>query len=190
MKRYTAYITMFLLIGTVLAGCSGQSSDDQQGAEETVAEEAQAEEMAGDSAADEEISSSLEDQEADSISEDMDEDGDSSVVDLTSLGSIMVYSEVYNIMMHPEDYLNKTIKINGSYFTQYSSETQQNYYFVLNEDAEACCQQGLEFIWNGEHTYPDDYPAEGDQIEVSGVFQSYEELGKTYYYIAVDEMIM
>ena len=32
----------------------------------------------------------------------------------------------------------------------------------------------------GEHTYPDDYPKEGDEITVTGIFDIYEEDGFKY----------
>lgn len=117
---------------------------------------------------------------------DKSENSDSDIVDLTGLTSIMVYSEVYNMMMQPAEYINKTIIMNGTYYAQYSEETERYYYFVVNEDATACCQQGVEFIWNGEHEYPE----EGADIVVSGVFQSYDEDGETYYYIDADEIKM
>jgi len=55
-------------------------------------------------------------------------------------------------------------------------------------DATACCQQGLEFIWNGAHAYPDDYPEQESEIEITGVFQSYQEGSSTYYYLLVDDV--
>lgn len=109
-------------------------------------------------------------------------------VDLTLLSSTMVYAEVYNIMMNPTQYIGKTIKINGPYYAQYFDETGLFYHYVIIEDATACCAQGLEFIWNGEHIYPDDYPEDQTRIEVIGVFDSYEELDETWYYLAVNDI--
>lgn len=109
-------------------------------------------------------------------------------VDLTELSSTMVYAEVYNIMTKPDDYIGKTIKMSGPYYASYYDQTDQYYHYVIIEDAAACCQQGLEFIWNGEHTYPDDYPEEPSKIDVIGMFGSYQELGQTYYYLAVDDI--
>ena len=111
-------------------------------------------------------------------------------VDLTKLSSTMVYAEVYNMMESPNNYLGKTIKMSGSYYSSYSERTGLHYHFVIIEDATACCAQGLEFIWNGEHTYPGDYPAETTNIEVTGVFGSYDELGETYYYLAIDDIVV
>ena len=110
------------------------------------------------------------------------------LIDLTVLSSTMIYAEVYNIMAHPNEYMGKTIKMSGPYYASYYEVTDLYYHYVVIEDATACCQQGLEFKWNGEHKFPDDYPDESTKIEVTGVFSSYDELGRTYYYIAVDDI--
>ena len=109
-------------------------------------------------------------------------------VDLTELSGTMVYAEVFSIMSNPDDYIGKTIKMNGPYSSSYYDKTDMYYHFVIIEDASACCQSGLEFIWSGEHASPDDYPKIGTKIEVAGVFGSYDELGGTYYYLAVDDI--
>jgi len=109
-------------------------------------------------------------------------------VDLTVLSSTMVYAEVYNMMVRPDDYIGKVVKMRGPYYTSYYDETDKYYHYVIIEDATACCQQGLEFIWDGGHTYPDDYPENNKNIEVVGVFESYEELGSTYYYLAAADI--
>ncbi|MCL1828352.1 MAG: hypothetical protein FWG32_02535 [Oscillospiraceae bacterium] len=109
-------------------------------------------------------------------------------VDLTILSSTMVYAEVYNITSSPGDYMGKTVKMSGPYYASYYSETGLYYHYVIVEDAAACCQSGLEFIWNGNHDYPEDYPEEQTIIEVVGVFGSYDELGRTYYFLSVDDI--
>ncbi|MEA4934097.1 MAG: hypothetical protein VB071_11060 [Lawsonibacter sp.] len=109
-------------------------------------------------------------------------------VDLTALSSTMVYAEVYNMMTNPDAYMGKTIKMSGQYTSTYLEDTKKNYFFVVISDATACCQQGIEFIWNGEHSYPKDYPEDESNIEVTGVFGSYQEKDQTYYYLAVDEI--
>lgn len=107
-------------------------------------------------------------------------------IDLTVLSSTMVYAEVYNIMTDPETYLGKTIKVRGPYYPDYDDQSGRCYHYIVIEDATACCAQGLEFIWIGNHAYPGDYPAEGTRIEVTGVFGEYEEFGEIYYYLTVD----
>lgn len=111
-------------------------------------------------------------------------------VDLTQLSNTMLYSEVYNMVMTPEDYVGKTVKMNGQ-FAAYKGNPNNTdgpaYYFaVVIADATACCQQGLEFVWSGEHSYPEDYPEEGKEITVTGVFEPYQQNGYTYYHLNTD----
>ena len=108
-------------------------------------------------------------------------------VDLSVLSGTMVYAEVYRIMSAPYDYAGKTIKVKGTYTASYYEPTQKYYSYVVVADATACCSQGFEFEWVGK-SYPEDYPDEGDTIEVVGVFDSYDELGMTYYSLTVDSL--
>lgn len=110
------------------------------------------------------------------------------MVDLTKLSTTMVYAEVYNMLASPKSYVGRTIRMRGPYSVSFYEPTGLNYHFVIVEDAAACCQQGLEFEWIGEHSYPEDYPEPGAHIEVTGVFEGYEELGQTYYHIVAQEM--
>ena len=100
-------------------------------------------------------------------------------VDLTKMNSTMVYSEVSNMVSKPDEYRGRVVKMKGS-FAVYPG-TERNYYACIISDATACCQQGLEFVLKGDHAYPDDYPAEGTEIVVTGRFESYME-GTTMYF--------
>ncbi|WP_313578724.1 hypothetical protein [Lacrimispora sp.] len=108
-------------------------------------------------------------------------------IDLTKLSSTMVFSEVYNMMISPEEYMGKTIKAEGI-FQVYQDSNNNNFYALVIADATACCQQGLELIWDGDPAYPDDYPDENSEIEITGVYQSYMEEGNTYYYVQVNDV--
>jgi len=115
--------------------------------------------------------------------------GQGSYVDLTILGSTMLSAELTNIRANLGKYLNKTIKIRGSYSSYYSEETDTLYCYVITYmDATSCCSEGMEFKWNGNHEYPDDYPAEGARIEIEGILESYKEQDRQYCYIAADEI--
>lgn len=101
-------------------------------------------------------------------------------IDLTSFSSTMVYSEVYNMMVSPESYIGKTVKMEGA-FASYHDEASDAYYFAcIIADATACCSQGMEFVLTDDYTYPDDYPEEGGDICVVGVFDTYQEGDQTY----------
>lgn len=109
-------------------------------------------------------------------------------MDLSGLSSALAYAQVVNILEAPDDYQEQTIKIRGQYYPSYYEPTQHVYHFVVVGDETLCCQAGMEFIWNGSHTYPGDYPEEQTEIEVAGVFGSYEELGVTYYCLTIDDI--
>ena len=109
-------------------------------------------------------------------------------IDLTQMSSTMVYAEVYNMMVAPEAYEGKKIKLDGSYYAEFFEETGKYYHFIVIDDATACCQQGMEFLWNGEYSYPDDYPEVDAQIEITGTFTHYKELGEIYYCIVTNEI--
>lgn len=111
-------------------------------------------------------------------------------VDLTVLSSTMVYSEVYNMLyFYPEDYYGKTVKMTGQ-FNVYQWVDESGVvadmpvsYACIISDAAACCAEGMEFVLEGDYTYPDDCPELGAEITVIGEFQSYEENGMTWYHL-------
>ena len=116
---------------------------------------------------------------SDSASEDFD-------VDLTLLNSNMVYAEVYDMIYNPENYVGKTVKMEGT-FAVYEGY-RRPYFNCIIADATACCSQGLEFELAGDYTYPDDYPDIDSQITVSGDFETYEDDGYTYFRLANAKM--
>ncbi len=109
-------------------------------------------------------------------------------IDFTELPSNLVYAEVYNIIERPDDYMGKTFRLTGPYYADFYAVTGSTYHFVLIEDALACCQQGLEFRLKDGNANPLEYPDEMAQVELTGVWDCYDEEGKTYYYLQVDEI--
>ena len=107
-----------------------------------------------------------------SILEYGDEDVD---LDLTVLSSNMIYSEVFAMVYAPEEYIGKTIKMEGMFSYVEDESTGKCYYACIVRDATQCCAQGIEFIPTEDYTYPDDFPAVGEDICVAGVFDTYKE---------------
>ena len=105
---------------------------------------------------------------------------ESTNVDLTILSATAVYGEVYNMMYYPEKYVGKTVKMEGLYSDYLDETTGKHYYACIIMDATACCSQGIEFILTDDYKYPDDYPIEGDNITVEGIFDTYEEESGMY----------
>lgn len=130
-----------------------------------------------------------ENQQSPEESEQLQSSADGVDVDLTVLSSTMVYSEVYNMLYNdPAHYLGKTVKARGE-FSIYQLVTDSVLqpdpvaYACIIADATACCAEGMEFVLEGDYTYPDDYPELGAEITVIGEFQSYEENGMTWYHL-------
>ena len=101
-------------------------------------------------------------------------------IDLTELSDTVVYAEVYGMLMKPQDYLGKVVKMDGVFGVAVNTETNEYYYLCLVQDATACCALDIEFVLDGEHTFPNDYPELETNITVVGVFDTYEEDGNTY----------
>ncbi len=96
-------------------------------------------------------------------------------VDLTTMNANMVYSEVYNMLCEPERYMGKIIRMEGLFSVFVDPTTNKSYYSCIIQDATACCASGLEFDPPAGLSYPDDYPAVGDDITVTGTFDTYFE---------------
>lgn len=101
-------------------------------------------------------------------------------IDLTVLSKNMVYAEVFNMMVTPDDYIGKTVKMEGMYTVYHDEATGKIYHACIIADATACCSQGIEFLLTDDYTYPDDYPEEFEDVCIVGVFDTYLEDGATY----------
>lgn len=106
-------------------------------------------------------------------------------LDLTKMSATMIYSTIFDMLIMPEDYIEKTIKLSGWFETYTDPQTGEMYYAVVVPDATACCQQGLEFVWPGDHKYPEDFPEIMQDITVTGIYKLIENDGITYNYLEV-----
>ncbi len=102
--------------------------------------------------------------------------------DLTKMNSNMVYAEVFNMMIEPELYSGKFLKVKGNFMafedSLFADGTKS--YAVIVSDALACCQQGLEFLYD----FKDGQPEENAEIVVIGRFTlSTLDDGISYNYI-------
>ena len=109
-------------------------------------------------------------------------------LDLTKMSATMIYSTIFDMLIMPEDYVDKNIKLSGWFETYTDPQTGEMYYAVVVPDATACCQQGLEFVWKGNHTYPDDFPKPGQNITVTGIYKMIENDGVTYTYLEANSV--
>ena len=100
-------------------------------------------------------------------------------VDLTQLSASMVYAQVYDMVNNGNDYLGKSVKVKGP-FAYFQETDGREFFAVLISDATACCSQGIEFVLDGDYSYPKDYPPINTEIVVTGEFNYYKEGNATY----------
>ena len=104
-------------------------------------------------------------------------------LDLTRLSATMVFAEVAAMVRTPEDYLGKTVRMAGPLAVYEANPALgiDYFYTVVIQDATACCQQGMEFIWP-EGTLPE----AGTGLVVTGTFAEYDCGGLPSYHIVAD----
>ncbi len=163
-----------VLVGvSAMAGCSEGSSrsvpSQQQGVSDVLQEQAQGSKSSGQGA-----SSGA--SQGGSFTPDSKSAYAKVDYDLTSMGPDMVYATVYDMMVNPSTYEGKVVRMSGTYYHTRNDVTGNDYFFVVIQDATACCSQGLEFVWgDGSHVWPQDYPEDGNEVTVTGVFEVYTE---------------
>ena len=110
-------------------------------------------------------------------------------VDLNNLNANVVYSQVYLMMTEPDKFIGKRIRMSGQFNVYAAQEGNPSgvteYYAIIIADAQACCQQGIEFVWPG-HTYPEGFPEVKSNASVTGIFEVYEENGEKYCRLVAD----
>ena len=107
-------------------------------------------------------------------------------VDLTVLNSTMIYSQVLDMVQTPGRYVGQFMRIQGKF--SYTEANDREYFACVVPDATLCCEQGIEFILDGEHHYPEDYPEVGEQITVTGYFETYIEGTNLYFQLVHAEL--
>lgn len=109
-------------------------------------------------------------------------------IDLANASDTVVYAQLVNMMVSPQEYLGKIVRLTG-WFEYFEDPIQDAVYFsAMIPDATACCMQGMEFVWAGEHDWPLDYPEAGTEITVCGRFELYEEDGYEYMHLTDAEL--
>jgi hypothetical protein len=108
----------------------------------------------------------------------------------------MFIAQVNDVYLNPEDYMGKTLKLEGLFQIQHYYGTDP-YYFVIRYGP-GCCgndgNAGFEVLWDeaflkepaGEEELV--YPGEGDWVEATGVLGAYEEDGYPYLCIALSSL--
>lgn len=111
-------------------------------------------------------------------------------IDMTKMSATMIYAQVFDMVIMPEEFIGKKIKVTGNFQVFINDSTKERYFSILIPDATACCQQGIDFVWLGNHSFPTDYPEQNQEITVTGIFSSIEtDEGLTFNYLIVSDLI-
>ena len=110
-------------------------------------------------------------------------------IDLTNASKTIIYATVFNMVVEPDDFIGKTVRVSGNFRVFEDDYSDERYYAIIIPDATACCETGIEFIWEGEHNYPEDYPAVEQKITITGKYNVMEfEDGVSYFYLDVSDI--
>jgi hypothetical protein len=103
----------------------------------------------------------------------------------------MFIAQTNDVYLNQEDYLGKTIKLEGLFKAEQYDKNAPPYCFVLRYGP-GCCgsdgNAGFEVAWNKEETASKSYPQEDDWVEAVGVLKTYEENGYPYLYLALSSL--
>lgn len=122
--------------------------------------------------------------------------GNGTVVEIKEKMFIAQTNDVY---LNPEDYMGKTIKLEGLFKSYESTDYGASYCFVIRYGP-GCCgndgSAGFEVAWDtsldqsqdGESAPESPYPEEDAWVEAEGVLKSYDEDGFPYLYLALSSL--
>jgi uncharacterized membrane protein YcgQ (UPF0703/DUF1980 family) len=107
--------------------------------------------------------------------------------DIVEIKEKMFIAQTNDVYLNPEDYMGKTIKLEGLFKTETGYDEDMSYCFVLRYGP-GCCgfdgNAGFEVAWDEAAAYP----AEDEWVEAVGVLKSYEEDGYPYLYLALSSL--
>jgi zinc transport system permease protein len=99
----------------------------------------------------------------------------------------MFIAQTNDVYLNPEDYMGKTIKLEGLFKTE-AGYGNTSYCFVIRYGP-GCCgydgNAGFEVAWDQSRRT---YPSEDAWVEAVGVLSSYEEDGFPYLYLALSDL--
>jgi len=97
------------------------------------------------------------------------------VIELTEKMYVTYINEIYT---NYDDYIGRTIKLQGMFSSDYYEANKTTYYYVYRVGPGCCGNDGsmcgFEFTWDGE------MPQDNDWIEVIGTLNKYDLDGQTY----------
>jgi uncharacterized membrane protein YcgQ (UPF0703/DUF1980 family) len=105
------------------------------------------------------------------------------------IGEKMFIAQINDVYLNPEDYLGRTIKLEGLFKSEQYGE--QSYCFVIRYGP-GCCgndgNAGFEIAWGDPSAAGGAYPDIDEWVEATGILRTYEEDGYPYLYLALSSL--
>jgi len=120
----------------------------------------------------------------------IDNSNDSGIVEVREN---MFVTQVINIFINQNEYLGKTIRLEGLF--RHNHWDGNDFYFVFR-NGPTCCgedgQVGFEVSWDPDYFESDDeqrsYPNTNDWVQAIGELRAYDSFGMTFLYLALSEL--
>jgi zinc transport system permease protein len=100
----------------------------------------------------------------------------------------MFIAQVNDVYLNPEDYLGKTIKLEGLFIFEQYAGYENPYCFVIRYGP-GCCgndgNAGFEVAWDAPPDEEKSYPEPNAWVEATGMLTTYEEDGYPYLYLSL-----
>ena len=109
-------------------------------------------------------------------------------VDMTVMSSTMAQAEFIKILSNLEDYVGKTIKAAGPYYSFSLEQTGFLYRYIMIVEGDECCRIGLEIRSCDEDMSPDELARQYALVEVVGVLKTHMDFGYTIPYVEFYEL--
>ncbi|MDR3302759.1 MAG: metal ABC transporter permease [Spirochaetaceae bacterium] len=103
----------------------------------------------------------------------------------------MFIAQTNDVYLNPDEYLGKTIKLEGLFKREQFTGSKEDHCFVLRYGP-GCCgsdgNAGFEVAWDKEAGIDKPYPAPDDWVEAVGTLKHYDEDGYPYLYLALAQI--
>jgi uncharacterized membrane protein YcgQ (UPF0703/DUF1980 family) len=109
--------------------------------------------------------------------------------DIIEIKEKMFIAQVNDVYLNSEDYLEKTIKLEGLFKLEQYYDRDEPYCFVIRYGP-GCCgydgNAGFEVAWEGDRKKP--YPDVDSWVEATGILKTYEEDFMEYLYLDLSSL--
>jgi uncharacterized membrane protein YcgQ (UPF0703/DUF1980 family) len=103
----------------------------------------------------------------------------------------MFIAQTNDVYLNPEEYLGKTIKLEGIFMPVQYEGHEDPYCFVIRYGP-GCCgndgNAGFEVVWETQSETEKSYPETDAWVEAAGTLKTYEEDGYPYLYLALTSL--